>query len=427
MCEALSILQEGEGDMPVRRKDSMGRVLKEGEYQRNNGTYEYRWRDHGKRCYVYGKTLEELREKEKDVIVERGMGIRTNARNMTVNDVYQCWVKLKKGLKDNTFVNYQYMYQQFVQNDLGLKKVNSLKRSDIRRFYNRLVDDKGLKISTIDSVHTVLHQVLDLAVEDEYLRSNPADNALKELRQICQEDTKRRKALTLEEHQLLMKFLSKNTKYHRWWPIVTIMIEGGLRVGEVTGLRWEDIDLEEGTISVNHTLVYYSREKGKLSFGVNTPKTAAGQRVIPMTQNMKTAFKQEKEFQQFNDISCQVTVDGYTDFIFLNRFGNVQHYGTINKALKRIIRDCNEWVLEQKDAGKIDESEVILLPDFSCHSLRHTCATRLCEAGTNIKVIQDMLGHADIETTMNIYVEATKELKKIEVERYAAYLENCSK
>lgn len=407
----------------LRRKDGKGRVLKDGEYQRPNGSYEYRWRENGKRFVIYGRTLEELRQKEKTVAVEQSRGIRADARTLTVNDIYQNWVQLKKGLKENTFKNYQYMYEQFVKDDFGKKKIYNLKKSDVRRFYNQLAEKRGLKVATIDNIHTVLHQILDLAVEDEYIRSNPSDHALKELRQSHRDNSNQQKALTLDEHLLLMRFLSRNTKYHRWWPLVTIMIEGGLRAGEVTALRWEDIDLEEGTISINHTLVYYNKEKGKMDFAVNTPKTLAGQRVIPMTQNMKQAFLQEKEFREFNNIHCQVTIDGYTDFIFLNLVGNVHHHTTINKALKRIIRDCNRWVQKQIDEGKIDEAEAVFLPDFSCHSLRHTCATRLCEAGTNIKVIQDMLGHADIETTMNIYVEATKDLKRIEVERYAEYLE----
>ena len=408
--------------MSTRRKDSRGRVLKDGEYQRSNGSYEYRWRENGKRFNIYGRTLEELREKEKTIVAEQSMGIRADARTLTVNDIYDNWVQLKKGLKDNTFKNYQYMYQQFVRDDLGEKRIYNLKRSDIRRFYNRLADEKGLKVATIDNIHTVLHQVLDLAVEDEYILKNPADQALKELRQIRRDDMGQRKALTLDEHLLLMRFLSGNNRYHRWWPLVTIMIEGGLRAGEVTGLRWEDVDLEGGTVSINHTLVYYSKENGKLDFAVNTPKTLAGQRVIPMTQNMKQAFLQEKEFQTFNDIRCQVTIDGYTDFIFVNMVGNVQHHTAINKVLKRIIKACNIWVQKQIDEGKVDEEEAVFLPNFSCHSLRHTCATRLCEAGTNIKVIQDVLGHADIETTMNIYVEATKDLKRIEVDKYAEYL-----
>ena len=84
-------------------------------------------------------------------------------------------------------------------------------------------------------------------------------------------------------------------------------------------------------------------------------------------------------------------MDGYTDFIFINRFGGVQHQGTLNKALRRIIRDCNYEVLDK--GGK----DLVTLPRFSNHSLRHTFTTRMCEAGVNIKAMQDILGHANAE------------------------------
>ena len=123
---------------------------------------------------------------------------------------------------------------------------------------------------------------------------------------------------------------------------------------------------------------------------------------------VKEAFIQERDYQRANDIQCLVTIDGYTDFIFVNRFGNTQHQGTLNKAIRRIIRDCNDEVLLK------EEDDPVLLPHFSCHSLRHTFTTRMCEAGVNVKVIQDALGHADISTTLNIYADVTKELKKNE-------------
>ena len=116
----------------------------------------------------------------------------------------------------------------------------------------------------------------------------------------------------------------------------------------------------------------------------------------------------EKEYQEFNHLKCNVTIDGYTDFVFINRFGNVQHQGTLNKAIRRIIRDCNDYQIEK--AGK----NPVLLPKFSCHSLRHTFTTRLVEVGVNIKVVQNVLGHADFSTTMDIYTDVTKELKKRE-------------
>lgn len=108
----------------------------------------------------------------------------------------------------------------------------------------------------------------------------------------------------------------------------------------------------------------------------------------------------------------------YTDFIFINRFGQPQHQATLNKAIRRIIRDCNDEQLLK------DENAEVLLPHFSCHSLRHTFTTRMCEAGVNVKVIQDTLGHKDISTTLNIYTDVTKELRKSEFEGLDSYFKN---
>lgn len=130
------------------------------------------------------------------------------------------------------------------------------------------------------------------------------------------------------------------------------------------------------------------------------------------------AFLMEKERQELLDIHCEAVVDGYTDFIFLNRFGQPQHQATLNKAIRRIIRDCNDEQFLK------DENAKVLLPHFSCHSLRHTFTTRMCEAGVNVKVIQDTLGHKDISTTLNIYTDVTKELRRSEFEGLDSYFKN---
>lgn len=394
-----------------KRKDKDRIVLRKGESQRKDGNYDYRWttRD-GKRHSVYAKTLEELRAKEEEILRDKCDGIKTEARYVTINDVFEVWKQLKRGLKDNTFQNYKYMYEQFVKPDFGNTRVSQLKKSDVKRFYNMLADERALKVSTIDSIHTVLHQVLDMAVDDAYLRNNPSDNVLKELKQAHNFDTEKRKALTVAEQELFLDFLRRNHQYNHWYPIFAVMVGTGLRVGEVTGLRWCDIDLKENLIDVNHTLVYYNHAENGCYFNINTPKTKAGVRNVPMLEFVKQAFIEERKYQMANGIRCSVKIDGYTDFIFVNRFGAAQHQGTLNKALRRIIRDCNDEVLER------NEETPVLLPRFSCHSLRHTFTTRMCEAGVNIKVIQDALGHSDISTTLNIYADVTKELKKKEFE-----------
>ena len=137
-----------------------------------------------------------------------------------------------------------------------------------------------------------------------------------------------------------------------------------------------------------------------------------------MLDFVKEAFKMEKEYQQALGVKCEMVIDGYSDFIFVNRDGGVFYHGTLNKTIRRIIRDCNDEVLQK------GEENPVLLPHFSCHSLRHTFTTRMCEAGVNIKVIQDTLGHADISTTLNIYADVTKELKKAEFAGLNGYFQS---
>lgn len=407
-----------------RRKDNKRRVLKEGEYQRSSGTYEFKWRDkRGNRHSISAVTLEELREKELDVLRDVLDGVKVDKNNLTVNDLYNSWIQLKRGLKENTFSNYKYMYKMFVEPDFGKNRITDLKRSDVRGFYNFLAEEKHVQINTIDSIHTVLHQVLEIAVEDDYLRYNPSDNALKELKKAVNFEVEKRRALTVSEQEIFEAFLRKKGQYHRWYPVFTVMLWTGMRVGEITGLRWCDIDLEEGSINVNHTLVYFDkRAEERCTFAINTTKTKAGERSIPMLPKVKEAFLMEKEYQRECGVKSESVVDGYRDFIFVNRFGNVQHQGTINKALRRIIRDCNFEILD-----KNKQNDVIILPKFSNHSLRHTFTTRMCEAGVNIKAMQEILGHADAETTMDIYAEATKELKKSELINFEEFFARHSK
>ena len=162
----------------------------------------------------------------------------------------------------------------------------------------------------------------------------------------------------------------------------------------------------ESIIDVNHTLVYYDhRTEGSKKgcyFNVNTTKTPAGMRQVPMLEFVKEAFLMEKARQELLGLHCKATVDGYTDFIFVNRFGQPQHQATLNKAIRRIIRNCNDKQFLENDNPEV------LLPHFSCHFLRHTFTTRMCEAGVNVKVIQDALGHKDVSTTLNIYTDVTK-------------------
>ena len=139
-----------------RRLDKNRITLKKGEYQRPDGVYSYRWTSrYGQRHEVYAGTLEELRRKEEQIKLDIADGIRMDIMSTTVNDLFDLWCDLKRGLKDNTLQNYKYMYNMFVRPTFGKIRVVSVKKSDVKRFYNNLCDEKILKVSTIDTIHNI--------------------------------------------------------------------------------------------------------------------------------------------------------------------------------------------------------------------------------------------------------------------------------
>ena len=403
------------------RYDNHHARLRDGESQRKDGSYSYRWTDRlGNRHAVYAQTLEKLREKEEQVQADIHDGIRADKRSMTINEMYNLWVELKRGIRNTTMSNYMYAYECNVRPVFGQKKLALIKKTDIRRFYNNLHDVKGMKVNSIDVVHTVLHQVFQMAVDDDIIRSNPTENMLRELKVSFGSDSVKRHALTVAQQKIFQEYLLRTPKYQHWYPIFFIMANTGMRVGEIIGLRWQDVDFQNGLISVNHNVVYYNGKagKGKFCYTVNAPKTRAGERLIPMTTAVIEAFKMEREFQDMVGIKNTASIDGYSDFIFCNRDGKMVSESSLNKALKRIIRDCNAELIDMNGIDKVPA----FLPQFSCHYLRHTCATRLCESGMNLKMVQAILGHGDIQTTMNIYVSVTEDLRKKELNVLEEYL-----
>ena len=306
-----------------KRKDKTRTVLRTGELQRSDGSYQYSWTDENhKRRYVYSKTLEALRIKEEAIEKDKSDGIKAEARYVTLDDLYELWKDLKRGLKNNTFENYKYIYETFVRRQIGSKRVSTFLKSDIKRFYNYLVDERGLKPATVDGVHNILHQIFDMAVDDNYIRNNPTNNVLRELKKAHCFKTEKRRGLTRPEQELFMDYLKNSNTAVYWYPVFAVMLGTGLRVGEAIGIRWDDIDLENRIIDINHSLTYYQRadDSYKCEFRVSLPKTEAGNRRIPMMQQVYDVLQEEYERQKQEGF-CVENVDGMTNFVFTNRFG----------------------------------------------------------------------------------------------------------
>lgn len=402
-------IKERSDCMAERRKDPKGRVLKEGESYRSDGRYQYRYSlKDGKRHTIYAGTLSELREKEKAVQRDLMDNVATTACSITLNQMFVLYMSGKIDLKQSTRTNYNYMYRKYVHDTFGQRKISSIKYSDIKKFYISLIEEKGFKPNSMEIINTVLHPVFTLAVRDGYIRSNPSDGAMMEIKKGHNWEKPKRHALSVAEQEKFIEFVAKSKTYNHWLSLFTVFLGTGCRVGEVVGLRWEDCDFDNQMISINHNMVYRQQDNGKSEFHVTTPKTSAGVRIVPMLEEVRKALLQERKKQMATGFNTTV-IDGYSGFVFTNKVGYIHNPQTINRAIKRIIRDCN---IEEKLKAEKESRKPLLIRDFSVHNLRHTFCTRFCENETNLKVIQEIMGHSDITTTMNVYAEATNEKKK---------------
>lgn len=394
------------------RKDSKGRMLKQGEYVRkSDGRYVYSFTDPlGKRAFIYDNDLPGLREKEKGLFKDQLDGLDVYARGKSdLNAAFDRYISTKCNLRDSTKNGYIYTYDHFVRDGFGQKKLAEIKYSDVLHFYLHLVNEEEIAMGTLDSVHCVLHPTFQLAVRDDIIRKNPADGVISEVGKKTGKYRGVRHALTKQQQKVFMEYTADHPVYNHWWPILTVLLGTGMRIGECLGLRWEDVDFDNNEISVNHSIAYYPTEGTRSAvLRIHLPKTEAGIRTIPLLPIVKDALYMIKEEQDDYGITSPV-LDGMTGFIFLNKYGNIMNPQAVNRAIKRIVDSYNnEEVLEAKKARR----EAFILPHFTCHHLRHTFATRLCEKISNLKVIQEIMGHKDISTTMDIYAEATEEGKK---------------
>lgn len=396
--------------MAKSRKDSRGYVLRNGESQRKDGRYVFSYTDsEKKRRSIYAKSLAELRTKERKIIrdIEDGLDPHLPER-MSLNDLYDKFMGQKYDLKESTRVNYLYTYNHFVRDGFGKRKIATIKYTDIKKFYYSLILDKQVKASSVESVHTQLHPAFQMAVRDGILRTNPTDGVMTEIKKSHIWDKSKRRALTVPQQKAFMNHAMENVVFRGWVPILTVLLGTGMRIGECLGLCWSDVDFGKRIIEVNKTLVYRPDEKGKSSFYVSTPKTEAGIRTIPILDEVYKALLTEYEMQSCIGFNTD-TISGYSGFLFTTSSGNVVNPTCVNRAIDRIIKSYNK---EETAKAKKERREAVLLPHFSAHHLRHTFCTRLCEEESNLKVIQSIMGHSDISTTMDIYAEATDEKKK---------------
>jgi len=393
-----------------KRYDDSHALLHEKEYQRKDGMYLYKYKDEtGKTRIAYSKMLMKLREKERKINRDLEDGIRIGMGGaVTVNDMFLVYMLGKRDLREKTRNNYFYLFEKYVSKRLGKEKLTEVRYSKVKQFYIYMLKEEGLQLSSMEIIHTILHSVFTLAVRDDYIRKNPTDGVLTELKKDNKWRRPKRHGLTEEEQDAFLSYVSGSRKYRSWLPLFVLLLGTGCRIGEIIGLTWQDCDFEKNVININHSLSYFKQKDGKCAFSIGSPKTESGYRGIPMLKAVRQTLLELRERQSGQE-GQKLEIDGYTGFVLLNRNGSVYNPSCVNRAIKRIINAYNR---EETERAEQEGREPRLLPHFSVHILRHTFCCRLCENETNIKVIQEIMGHSDIATTMNIYAEVADKKKQ---------------
>ena len=372
--------------MSAKRKDNKGRVLKTGESQRKDLIYQFRYTDcRGNRHTIYAPTLQELRQKEKEIQKLIDDGVDYAAGQITVIELLEKYISLKQGVRYNTQVGYQYVLNLVKKEDFGYRKISTIKVSDAKQWFAKLQKD-GRGYSTITSVRGVVKPAFQMACDEDAIRKNPF---LFDLKGVVVNDTVPRVALTDEQLAIWMNFIKTDKTYSKYHDEFLVLLETGMRVSEFCGLTRKDLDFRKRRIRVDHQLV---RERaGK--YYVEKPKTEKGCRYIPMTDVVYHALKRMLERRPKVDV--EPLVDGYTNFIMLDKNGNPK----VALHLENEMR----WAMKKYKKFHPDSP----LPHITPHVFRHTFCTGYANDGMNIKDLQYLMGHSDAAVTLNVYSHAS--------------------
>ncbi len=371
-----------------KRVDNKGRVLRTGEMQRaSDNLYLYRYTDlTGKKKTVYASNIVELRNKEKQVQEDLQDGIDTSKGEMSLNELFRLYMKTKSDIRESTRSNYIAMWENGIENTaLGRMSIAKIKQMHIRAFYADLVK-QGLAENTVKLYHNLIYPALELAVSSDMIRKNPAKDCRKGVGGTKKEKT----ALTRAQETAMMQFVDDSDKFNQYAPMLKFALSTGLRVGELTGLRWSNVDLKQNTVCIRQQLIYKNFGDG-CKFHLQELKTDAGKRDIPLTEIARESLLKQRELC-FKRQSKVQEVEGVSDFVFTNSQGKPYAVNAVNLILKNIVDAYNA---ENKDACE--------LPHVSAHSLRHTACTRLAESGLEPKVLQYIMGHANVSITLDTY------------------------
>lgn len=374
----------------------MGRSLKGKELgvgisQRKDGTYQARFTDRsGRRKTIYDKKLSGLRRRLMECQYDAQQECDIIEEDVTLDEWFEIWTDTyKRNCRNTTIASYTTKYDR-LREDLGWRKLSSLNLIVMQRCLNKFSTDQ----KRIDC-KKILVDMLDKAVDSE-ISSKHSARKLNTV--MIREPKKERRVLTIPETEIFLK-MAKGTMYEY---LYVLALETGMRVGELGGLQWSDVDFLNKKIEVKRTLCYVCQD-GRYTYDLHDTKTINGKRVIPLTSNAIQALREQKRKGGEIIRNKKMTKESCEDFVFFTRKGRPLELRTLQGSIDCIIKN----IQKEQDFER-----------FTPHTFRHTFATRAIEFGMNPKTLQKILGHSSLQLTMDLYCHVTNDTLFAEMAKF---------
>lgn len=392
------------------RKDNKGRILRQGESQRPDGRYVFKYVGaDGNTRYKYSNTLTThdpapagkkdgpcLRELERQVQLELLDSISPNT--MTVLELAERYTSTRVGVRENTKMGYKTVLNFLRKDDFGNRKACSVTSLEAREWLIYLQRDKGKSYSSIHTIRGVLRPAFEIAVLDGAIRRNPFDF---QLVQVLVNDSVTREALTPAQERRFLEFVKNDSHFCRYYDGILILFKTGLRISEFCGLTLDDINLEEGCFDVNRQL----QRSSDMRYYIEQPKSKNGLRRLPMTSEVKEAFGRIIAARKTPEEEPEV--DGVSGFLFLDKNGMPMVALHWEKYFQHAREKHNKIYREQ-------------LPLITPHVCRHTYCTRIVANGVSAPKVMYLMGHSSADFSYQNYThlqyedvrEISEELEK---------------
>ena len=392
------------------RRDNKGRKLFNGESQRKDGKYEYKYQDAwGKRKTVYSWKLTptdrvpagkrddiSLREKIKQIQKDLNSNITPDGGNFTVLELVEKYISQKTGVRHNTRSNYNFVVNVIKKEAFGQKRIDKIKVSDAKEWLIKMQQIDGRGYSAIHTIRGVVRPAFQMAVDDDLLVKNPFEF---QLNTVVVNDSVTREAITRQQERDFLEFVKNDKHFCKYYDGIYILFKTGLRISEFVGLTKKNLDFENNRIIVDHQ---FQRTRD-MKYIIEDTKTESGERMVPMTPEVKEAF--QRILANRKNPKVEPMVDGYSGFLYLDKNGRPMVALHWEKYFQHIREKYNKIYRIQ-------------MPKVTPHVCRHTFCSNMAKSGMNPKTLQYIMGHSDISVTLNTYThlnydDAEEEMQKV--------------